>query len=270
MKLRLLLLSLIAILTLISIGPLRHSLAIAKAPKTSFKMPNPPKGPPPRGRVRGGAQRGTFCPFTQPTLTALTPYVEHRDPEFPQLPPTMDVWGYTTQTHPTFWFYLPYPKATGYQAEFILQDATETVVYRQAIALPEHPGVIAVSLPKSHPGLALAQPYRWYFALRCQTVTKMAAYPIVPDRVEGVVQRLQPSLKLMQQLAIAPPLEQARLYAEAGIWFDAITTLATLHQAKPSESIYWEEWNALLQSIHLEEVSQKPLVPSIDEGFVTQ
>ncbi len=261
MKLRLLLLSLIAILALISTCPFRQTPAIAKTPKISFKMPNPPKGPPPRGRVRGGAQRDAYCPLTKPTLTALTPYVEHRDPEFPQLPPTMDVWGYTTQTHPTFWFYLPYPKATGYQAEFILQDATEAVVYRQAIALPEQPGIIAIALPKSYPGLAVDQPYRWYFTLRCQTVTEMVAAPTVPDRVEGVIQRLQPSLKLMQQLAIAPPLEQVRLYAEEGIWFDAMTTLATLHQAKPTESLYREEWSALLKSIHLEEVSQKPLFP---------
>jgi Domain of Unknown Function (DUF928) len=105
-----------------------------------YVPPPPPPEPPPGGRVLGGAKRGT-CPAVQPELTALVPFTQKTDS-------TVDVWGLTTVSHPTFWFYVPIAKNPAFPAEFVLQDEAENDIYQTAIALPDKPGVIGIPLPK--------------------------------------------------------------------------------------------------------------------------
>lgn len=230
--------------------------AIAAPQRKAFRMPTPPQGPPPRGRVRGGAQR-SVCPKVDPLLTALVPYTTKQDPRYAKLPPIEDVWGYTTAAHPTLWFYVPYAAATGYQATFVLQDDAENEIYRSTIALPTQPGVIRVQIPPTASPLKVGRSYRWLFAVRCDRDESSTA---VPDYVEGVIQRVELSSGLTQKLAIAPPEERFRLYADAGIWFDTISTLAELRQQEPQNQALVDEWQALLESINLPEIAKQPLV----------
>jgi Domain of Unknown Function (DUF928) len=212
-----------------------------------FRLPALPPGYPPGGRVRGGARRG-LCPATNPQFTALVPFTQ-------PAPSVMHVWGLTTTERPTLWFYVPFGKNSAYPAEFILQDEEANPIYKSAIALPQQPGVISVSLPASVPPLAVGKRYRWFFNVYCEP--QQQAPPLY---VEGVVQRVNLSPAVVQQLQTAQPRQKVAIYAENGIWYEAINTLAELRQKNPQDVSLQTQWQDLLEGIGLGDVAKVAIV----------
>ncbi|BAY25380.1 hypothetical protein NIES2100_51860 [Calothrix sp. NIES-2100] len=209
--------------------------------------PPPPPDPPPGGRVLGGAKRGT-CPAVKPELTALAPFTQ-------KTPTEMDVWGLTTAAHPTFWFYVPLAKNSAFPAEFVLQDEAENHIYETAIALADQPGVIGVALPKTVAPLAQGKRYRWFFNIWCDREKQSP-----PIYVEGVIQRVNLTDAIAQQLETAKPQQQSAIYAQNGIWYETLTTLAKLRLKNPEDSKLQGEWRNLITSIGLPDVATEPIV----------
>ncbi|MDZ7959847.1 MAG: DUF928 domain-containing protein [Aulosira sp. DedQUE10] len=213
----------------------------------NFIPPPPPPDPPPGGRVLGGAKRGT-CPLFKPELTALVPFTQKTSS-------AVNVWALTTATHPTFWFYLPLPKTWGYPVEFVLQDEASNQIYQKAIALPNQPGVIGVSLPQTVAPLDLNKRYRWFLSIYCDTEKESP-----PIYVEGVIQRVNLNQAIAQQLETAKPQQQPAIYAQNGIWYETLTTLAQLRLKNPNDSKLQAEWQNLITSIGLSDVATQPIV----------
>jgi Domain of Unknown Function (DUF928) len=212
-----------------------------------YNPPAPPPEPPPGGRVLGGAKRGT-CPAVKPELTALVPFTQKTDS-------AVDVWGLTTAAHPTFWFYVPISKNPAFPVEFVLQDEAQNEIYQTAIALPDKPGVIGIPLPKTVAPLTLNKRYRWFFSIFCD---KEKQSP--PLFVEGVIQRVNLNKAIAQQLESAKPRQQSAIYAQNGIWYETLTTLAKLRLKNPEDSKLQAEWRNLITSIGLGEVATEPIV----------
>jgi hypothetical protein len=203
--------------------------------------------------MAGGASRGQ-CPAVQKSLTAIVPATEQVLAKGSTYPITVtNVWGLTVQQHPTFWFYVPYQNGSVYPAEFVLQDSQENDVYRTRIELPQVPGIIGVSLPANVAPLEVNKSYRWYFKVACTQQMKNSPY------VEGVVQRINPSLGLAQQLQTANPERKAEIYAANGIWYDTLTTLAQLRFANPNNPTLATDWMNLLQENGLKDIVSAPL-----------
>jgi hypothetical protein len=223
------------------------NMATASPQKARFNPPPPPKDPAPGGRVLGGATRGS-CPKVQQDLTALVP--------FTQEPPSItNVWSLTTAAHPTFWFYIPYSQKDTIPAKFILQDQELNQVYQQAIALPNQPGIMSVSLPSDAPVLDVGKRYRWFLIFSCG---KEGQAPLV--YVEGVIKRVTLSPEITKQLQTATPLQKFAIYAENGIWHEALTTLAKLRQKNPQDTELETQWQDLLISIRLGDVATEPVL----------
>ncbi|BCL34552.1 DUF928 domain-containing protein [Nostoc sp. MS1] len=223
---------------------------ITPTKKTHFaQVPLPSSERRPGGRVRGGAKRGS-CPSVEPQLTALVPFTQ-------TAPTVTDVWGFTTQAHPTLLFYVPYSKDSGYPMEFVLQDQDANIIYQKAIALPEKPGIISVSLPTDAAALALDKQYRWFFTVECDP--QKSSPPIY---VEGVIQRVQLKPATIKQLETSSPLQKVDIYTENGIWFDSAEILFQLRQQNPQDATLAEKWRSLLTSIKLDDIIPKPLVSS--------
>lgn len=216
------------------------------AQNISFDPPPLPPDPPPGGRRGGGARRDT-CPVVTPELTALVP-------SYQQPASVTNVWGLTTETHPTLWFYVPYTQDVNYFTEFVLQDEESETIYQQAIALPEKPGIISVSLPNNAPPLDLEKRYRWFLTINCNQQKQSP-----PIYVEGVIQRIDLNQKITQQLQTATSLQQVAIYAENGIWHQALTTLAKLHQQNPEDTQLKTQWRNLLNSIGLDNIAEEPI-----------
>lgn len=224
-----------------------------------FVLPAPPAGPPPRGRIRGGAQRGT-CKTTGTDLTALVPFTQDPPSSSDRLS-NFYVWGYTTQAQPTLWFYSPYFSHTQAQDSpsvmwFELQNETDGTSSRTLLKLPSQPGIISVPLP-ANVTLEVGKRYHWFLKVNCSGGNAPPIY------VEGVLQRVIPSAQLSQQLnAAQSPLDKAAIYAQNGIWHDALTLLGTLQQQDSQAIAARTEWIKLLQAIGLADVANQPIVPA--------
>lgn len=175
----------------------------------------------------GGGTRGPSCIEKEPVpLLSLTP--------------TRNNWGKTVNPNPSLYWYLPPTTAT--VGEFELSDAEGNQVLISEFDLPAQPGVIVLRLPPTV-ALAVDQNYEWYFSIVCDADDRSQDM-----YVQGSLQRTAIEPNLETQLAnTQDPLQRAQLYAQQGIWFDALSLVAGVRNEHPAE---WEE---LLLSVDLPE-----------------
>lgn len=204
--------------------------------------------PPPPGELNapnnrtGGGKRGCGKINEQLTgsknLTALVP-------EYPSNSGL--VLGLTTAKHPTFWFYIPYSSI--FSAEFVLQnEAGETIYPIYPVSLSGTPGVVNFSLPSTAPPLEIGKSYHWYLNINCGQESI--------SFVDGWIRRdlLLPDLK--SKLETATPRERVALFAEKGMWYDALTASAELRRVNPKDT----SWAAMLQAVGLNDITSEPIV----------
>ncbi|NJR66831.1 MAG: DUF928 domain-containing protein [Leptolyngbyaceae cyanobacterium CRU_2_3] len=224
-------------------------------------MPPPP--PPDRGAPgnRGeGASRGCVAGSAENhsisyPLMALVP--EQTLSTTSDAATTTQVWGLTSTDQPRFWFSVPYDPTKVKTIEFVLQNHQDQTIYRTLLPVPSTPGIISVQLPSTVGQLERNQPYHWFFKVRSVCESNQAA---TLDYVEGWIQRTQLDQGLRDRLTQATPQQQAALYAENGIWYDALTTLAELKLAQPENQAIAQDWTDLLKAVGLENLGTQPLL----------
>lgn len=129
-------------------------------------------------------------------------------------------------------------------------------IYRKTFPLKVEAGVIAFKMPNDAPILEIGKSYR--FELNSNGSDFDAK-----KNVRGYIRRVSPSQKLVDQLKNTfKPIDRAALYAQEGIWFEAIQTLEEAQRTVPSNPEVTEEWISLLSSAKLDRV--------IPFSFVTQ
>jgi hypothetical protein len=210
----------------------------------------------PTGRARGAAGRGGNCGFKLP-LTAIAPAVEKTVGKGK----ATYVWGQTIAERPTFWFYIPAANSSLRSVEFVLQDDRHNDVYRSAINLPTKPGIIGVQLPSNKPPLNLNQNYHWFLKTEIAVSCDRQNPVVFKDSVEGWVQRVSPTAAVTQQLKTATPQQRIDLYAQQGLWYDAIDTIVQQRLQQPENAVLKANWNGLLQSANLSDITAEPLLP---------
>ena len=216
------------------------------ASQIHYQPPSLPNAGAPGSRRRGGASRTGSCPAVAQPLTALVPTVKDA------------VWGLTTAANPTLWFYVPYALNATHPAEFALLDDRNQYVYQTTLAnaQTDATGIVEVALP-STVSLEVGKPYRWALTVNCGADSSVF--------VIGGIQRVASPSGISGDAAASldrASLYAASFYAENGIWFDALTIVAELRQAKPNDAAIAAEWQSLLQSATLEDVANQPFVPS--------
>ena len=184
--------------------------------------------------------RGKCGDFPQASVTALVP--ENKIAR-------------TVSDYPTFFFYLPQPNAE--LAEFILEDENGNLIYGQALTIKNLSGVIGVSIPANTnvPPLEVGKKYSWVFSLVCDPEDRAV------DKVEkGVVLRVELSADILSQLDAANPRQKTFIYAENGIWQDALSNLAAARRANPNDTDLAADWESLLDSVTLGAIAKEPIV----------
>ncbi|MBK4731375.1 DUF928 domain-containing protein [Oxynema sp. CENA135] len=215
----------------------RHELAKYKPPTQGFGGPPPPVG----GATRGGQCEGDAAP-NDLTLTGLTPNLGSED--------SVNL-SYTLSTSPEFLIYLPQTSAR--QVEFVLKDEDEFDLYRRIFEISGESGIAIVRLPEI-PEIVVNKNYHWYFSLICNPNNLRKNVEI-----DGWVQRLDLDPTLENQLKRADSIARSNLYAEAGIWHEAIATLARLYLENPDNPAVIAEWKFLLESAGLEKFTEVPM-----------
>ncbi|MEP6521989.1 DUF928 domain-containing protein [Microcoleus vaginatus DQ-U2] len=188
----------------------------------------------------GRPVRGGCASISQLGLTALVP--------------TNKI-GRTVFDYPTFFFYLPPTEAES--AEFILKDQSGNQIYKQDLTISNVSGVIGVSIPANQnvPPLEVGKSYTWNFTVICDSQDRSS------DQIEsGTVRRVELSADIRRQLAQADPRQKTVIYAENGIWLDALSTLAAARRDQPNDTALKADWESLLDSVTLGKIAKEPIV----------
>lgn len=253
-------LALCATFLLVNITQLSAQSQQSNTAKIRFVQPTLEKQPENRGapRDRRGAGTRGDCPVANKPLTALVPLVSKTANQTVKTGTanTQYVLGLTTAEHPTFWFYVPYVPKNINSVKFVLLDEKNNSVTTEPIpiTLSNTPGVIKVSVPATEKPLSIGQYYHWYLLIDCNPQSRSEDIA-----VEGLVQRIVPKQELTRRLVAATPRQRVALYAQAGIWQDALTTLGELRTRQRQDAALATDWKDLLESVGLENLSMEAI-----------
>ncbi|MDX2239561.1 MAG: DUF928 domain-containing protein [Leptolyngbyaceae cyanobacterium bins.302] len=204
----------------------------------SFKPPSRGTAPPTAGSATRSGTLGNSCLTSGKQLTSLMPQTRL---------------GLSYSGNPTFYWYVPPSSAK--TAKFILLSNDDADVhYETTLNLPKTSGIVSFALPSTVPPLEVGKQYHWYLVVSCNENDQIAN-----PSLEGWVERVEPTPDLSSQLQKADFKSRARIYAENGIWYEAVTTLATLRQTNPKDAATIAGWNELLKSVNLDAIAAEPL-----------
>jgi len=202
----------------------------------------------PHRRVAGGT-RGGDSNQSLPILTLLVPHKQD---------------GLTLSGHPTFFWHVskPAPMIFILTEPGVPQPLVEQQIQPQA-------GIIQLKMPEDLPELVPGREYRWSVTL-VDNPDRPSANPFVQSRIKRVP--MTPDLELTQELAAAAaesdsspetlpnsPAEtlrdRAMIYAQAGLWYDALEAISAAYAANPNDQSILEDRLKLLDQVGLDYVT---------------
>ncbi|MEG4959122.1 MULTISPECIES: DUF928 domain-containing protein [unclassified Microcoleus] len=196
------------------------------------------------GRREGGGTRGLECPTATTALTALIP---------------QSTMGQTISAKPTFFYYLPV--AIDKTVQFELADERDKTLYKKSFRMvTSRAGVVSVSLDSddNSPALEVGKNYQWYFTIKCNPKN----YTTDDVLVSGWINRTALAPNVKAELDRSPDRAKLSIFAQQGLWYEYLATLAQLRIASPSDASLAIKWSAVLNSVQLGKIAQEPLVAS--------
>ncbi len=226
--------------TLLAKPQLIRGELIALQRRMRFRVP----GIRPTYSLRGGAARGNCSADGTSKVDVVA------------LMPKTDI-GLTVAEKPTFFFRVS--KTSVQEVKFnLLNEKGDAIIYDKVLPLNNTGDVMSFTLPADAPALEVGKEYQWEVVVNCDPYDQNGN-----PRVATAIKRVQPSPTLMSKIAQAKPSDRPFLYAEDGIWIDALSTLAKLRVANPNDSELKEEWTTLLTSAGLQNIATAPLIGSV-------
>ncbi|MGJ3248159.1 MAG: DUF928 domain-containing protein [Elainellaceae cyanobacterium] len=177
----------------------------------------PPDAGAPRGTTSTG-RRGGCGGQTTTQLTALAPY-QHV--------------GQTTSTHPTFVWYSPTsePIPTEFRLYRYQDNGDRRLVYETD--LQNSSQFMSLSLPEDEPGLMVGNTYQWQVVMLCNPNR-----PSTAQVVEADIQVVNPPVSVSTTIdSISNPLERAVLFAESGLWYNALSEVLSVDETSEGRSL---------------------------------
>jgi len=173
-------------------------------------------------------------------------------PVVPQVENTY--FGVTVEAYPSFLLYIPELNPDTKYAQFTLKDKDGNEVYQSSFVLNTKNTIITVSLPKDMglTPLEINQDYQWNFSVFSDSLRVNTA----KINSSGLIKRVElPSTINNQTAGITldkqAKLNQIRLSAESGIWYDTAANLAKLYREYPNDLDLKNDWETLLKSAKL-------------------
>jgi hypothetical protein len=213
-------------------GPPPESGTASEARPTATAAYRLPAVGKPRRRI-GGGRRGPGDPL--PELWALVP--EHV--------------AQTTSEHPSLFWYLSdtTPGSVAFELALIDEGSVEPIVDVRLPA-PSAKGLQRIDLRAQGVSLRPRQEYQWSLAL-----------VVDPERrsrdvvATGWIERVPAPDSLDERLAAAGPEGAAGVYAESGLWYDALAAIWELGQRSPADAEAQRQLDALLAQVGLPRVA---------------
>ena len=200
----------------------------------SLPVYKPRGGKTPRARV-GGVARGSGG--KDPVVVALVP----------------DHVGLTNRREPCLYWYLS--QVTTLPVIFTLrEDEAVRPILEVPVKPPQHPGIQVIRLKDFGIELKEEVAYRWFISL--QRDPDSPSQDIVTG---GMIERVPFVEALAINLAYTGPSDNVRLYADAGLWYDALTAISDQIDASPDDPIFRRQRAALLKQVGLSEIAEAEL-----------
>jgi hypothetical protein len=144
------------------------------------------------------------------------------------------------------------PQTSASRVEFVLRDANNNEVYKTTYALAKSadgvvgaPGVMSLTLPAfaNISPLEIGQQYHWELTLSCDSQDRDSGI-----MVEGKIKRVALDPILARRVQLATPQQRVALYAKAGLWHEALSTMVELQRDRPNDANLAATWDNLLES----------------------
>jgi Domain of Unknown Function (DUF928) len=202
-----------------------NAVAITTAPAPAV-IYRPAKGSAPAARVTGGSRGSGDATIT---LDVLAP----------------DETGLTTQEQPSLFWFQSKPAKARFELTLIAPDKTEPIL-QVNIERASSAGIQRLRLADHGVKLATGVEYQWVIALVTDPDNRST------DLVaSGFIKRIEPSAELKAKVAGAGASSLPSIYAEAGIWHDALSTLSDLIDLKPDNQALVKQRSDLLGQVGL-------------------
>jgi LysM repeat protein len=170
--------------------------------------------------------------------------------------------GYTFDDYPTFFWYLPELQSQSIPIKFILREVERTEVngkpketsqsvYETQLRL-DQPGIISYALPPDSTPLEEGKEYLWQVRVNCPQNTIMW--------VEGRIKRISTNdPELITVLENASPKDYPAIFANRGIWYDALKMISGQLQGAGNDPILWEGWTNALKQMGFNDLNGVPI-----------
>lgn len=189
--------------------------------------------PPSFGRPGGRVGAGTRGAGRQYSIQVLAP----------------DHVGLTTATQPTLYWYLASETEVRIDLTVRNGDAPEPLLDRQ-LRGPFAAGVHAARLADYDVSLEPGKSYQWFVSVVPDPGRRST------DFVSGAwIRPDAPAESLLQRLARTPPERAVFVYADGGVWYDAIASVSRQIEAAPHDAGLRAQRAALLEQVGLSEVA---------------
>ncbi|MEM9004017.1 MAG: DUF928 domain-containing protein [Cyanobacteria bacterium P01_F01_bin.86] len=231
--------SLIALSSVLLSGTVEPSLAQSAdhiSPNGSTFQFNPPDSGLPVNTTGGASRNPNLC-RRQNTATQASNIM--------LLAPTSFV-GLTVSEHPDLFLYADQTLAR--QLFVSLEDNQGEVLYQGFQTLTTDTGLIPIELPADTPNLEMDRIYQFSVVAMCEESLRPDD-PIMTTYVQRVSTPRATTLETQASF-----YDQAVLYADAGIWYDTLISLAAGLRNEPENEVFTVAWESLLMSGGLTDV----------------
>jgi hypothetical protein len=175
--------------------------------------------------------------------------------------PSKDYIGQTTSSHPTFFWNLSQSVSVPIQFTLVERGVAEPLFAKQ-IDSPAA-GMMKLELPKDKPGLVSGRAYKWSVTLICNA-RRPSANPYfyswiervpTPPELEQKLGSMSSSSNSLGQTISPESANQERelalIYAQKGLWYDALASIAEAQAKNPNDLYLQEDFRSLLSQAKL-------------------
>ena len=157
--------------------------------------------------------------------------------------------GLTLQEQPVLYWYIS--SLTTYPIELTLTEVDGVIpLIEKRIEAVSEPGIQRVELRDYGVTLEIGKRYKWFVAVIVDPEGRSKDVS-----ASGFIERVDP-VQVSFRLSDTNKEDTVRAYAEAGIWYDAFSTISQMIDALPKDVVLHDYRASLLEQVGLEEVAK--------------
>lgn len=157
--------------------------------------------------------------------------------------------GLTTNSQPTLYWYLSKPVNARLDVTVINNDEIDPIL-EKVIGIPNSAGIQRLDLATAGTRLEPGIEYRWFVSVTPDE--EQRSNDIVAS---GTIEYTAPDADLERRIAASDEREQAAIFAENGLWYDAIDSLSHAIENNPGDASLRALRAAMLEQVGLNSVA---------------